>query len=162
LFIATSIIHKSILPNSTKISYNWYKVGIESRRDPRVCDHSRARAGARTPTRNSDLSTTTLILYTVFLPLNKEGGRVWYPVRVWAGTARLHAVNVFINLGARAGQNQQPSCYIVFEGCLVYPSPDSGYLTKCTYGRMCRSIKWPAYALSILPETQTVRRVSRV
>ena len=80
---------------------------------------------------------------------------MWYPVRVWAGAARLHAANVFINLRARAGQNQQPSCYIVFEGYLVYPSPDSGYLTKCTYGRMCRSIKWPAYALSILPETQT-------
>ncbi len=37
----------------------------------------------KAPTRNSELSTTTLILYTVFLPFNKEEADVWYPVRVW-------------------------------------------------------------------------------
>ena len=35
--------------------------------------------------------------------------------------------NIFINLRARAVQNQQPSCFLVFAGCLVIHGPDARY-----------------------------------
>ena len=111
------------------------------------------------PTRNSDLSTTTLILYTVFLPFNKEGPV--YGIRCGLGRGCATACSKYIYQSEGKGCSNSVTFLLPgFRGLPGYPQPGRKISGKGTYGACVGLLNGLHMRFRFSPNTNR-RRVSQ-